>query len=121
MNEQPKKIMVAEDDPAISDALRIILESEGYEVLLSRDGMDALHLEKDIPNLLLLDIWLSGVDGKKVCEHLKKKKDTADLPIILVSANKDIAVIAEECGANDFLPKPFELEELLSKVKTHIK
>ncbi len=112
----PKKILVADDNPAILDALKIMLEDDGYEVETTVDGATARNLKTPLPDLLLLDIWMSGVDGRDICKHLKSSAATRHIPVILVSATKDIAQIAKDSGADDFIPKPFQMEHLLAIV-----
>lgn len=114
-----KKILVADDDRAILEVMRMILELEGYEVKTTQDGSRVKDLSLQSPDLLLLDIGLSGYDGKEICLALKASKKTKHMPIILVSANKDITRIAKEAGADGFLIKPFDLKDLLSMVATH--
>jgi CheY-like chemotaxis protein len=74
-------------------------------------------MEKDFPDLLLLDIWMSGQDGRDICKYLKKNPTTKNIPIILVSASRDIMQSAKNAGADDFIAKPFEMETLLDKVR----
>jgi CheY-like chemotaxis protein len=112
-----KKILVADDDPAILDALQMMLELEGYEVETSIDGETIYKMEKNFPDLLLLDIWMSGQDGRDICKYLKKDPITKDIPIILVSASRDIMQSAKDAGADDFIAKPFEMDTLLDKVR----
>ncbi|MEJ7769706.1 MAG: response regulator, partial [Chitinophagaceae bacterium] len=77
------------------------------------------ELESSLPDLLLLDISMSGVDGREVCKHLKNKQSTRHIPIVMISADIDIAKITAECGANDSLAKPFEIRELLAVIERH--
>lgn len=114
-----KKILVVDDDLAILDALTIMLEDEGYEVEVSHDGKTEARVEKFAPDLILLDIWMSGVDGRTICKALKAKKTTKHIPIILVSANKDAKKISQDVGANGYLSKPFEMKELFSIITEH--
>ncbi len=116
----PYAILVAEDDPAIADAMTMILETEGYSVRTTDDTKVVRALSAPLPDLILLDIWLSGADGRDVCKYLKGKKSTAALPIIMVSASRDVKESAKAAGADDFIAKPFEMDELLSKVKSII-
>jgi CheY-like chemotaxis protein len=115
-----KRVMVADDNPGILDAISIILEFEGYEVSCLEDGDKLLTMESGFPDLLLLDIWMSGIDGRDICRHLKQKQSTRNIPIVLVSASKDIERSAMEAGADDFLAKPFEMDDLLEKVRKHL-
>src|SRR5918911_300930 len=94
-----KKILIADDDPAILDALQMMLEDEGYEVTTTVDGETVCKMEKEYPDLLLLDIWMSGMDGRDICKQLKKNHLTKSIPVIMFSANKDTEKIAREAGA----------------------
>lgn len=119
-DKRTKKILLADDDPAIVDSMQLMLETVGYEVDTTVDGETVLKMEEELPDLLLLDIWMSGQDGREICKYLKSQKDTQHIPIIMISANKDTAKIAKESGANDFLAKPFEMSDLLAKVEKYI-
>lgn len=111
-----KKILIADDDPAIVDSIKMMLELEGYEVKTTTNGETVYKMEKEYPDLLLLDIWMSGQDGREICKFLKKEPHTKRIPIIMVSASRDVKEVAKEAGADDFLEKPFEREELLKKI-----
>jgi DNA-binding response OmpR family regulator len=117
MSHAPKKIMIADDDPGIVDAIELLLEFEGYEVSSTIDGSTVLDMKLELPDLLLLDIWMSGEDGRDICKKLKQTELTKNIPIIMVSASKDIKESAIEAGADDFLAKPFEVNDLLSKIR----
>lgn len=113
-----RRITVADDNVAIVDAMKIILEDEGYDVTTIIDGTEVFEKVKTTPpDLLLLDIWMSGENGGKICKRLKEINATRKLPIVLVSANKDTQQLAEEAGADGFILKPFDLDDLLVKVK----
>jgi len=116
----PKKILIADDDNGILDALKLILEESDYEVEVTENGKDLLKLNDQLPDLILLDIWMSGIDGKVVCQHLKNNPSTLNIPIIMISANRDTAHIAKEAGADDYILKPFDMEELLDKIDRHL-
>jgi CheY-like chemotaxis protein len=113
----PKTILIADDDEGILDATSAILEFEGYHVQSTLDGASVLRWEGALPDLLLLDIWMSGTDGTDVCRQLKNSEDTKHLPVIMVSASRDIEQYARDAGADDFLAKPYEMKDLLEKVK----
>jgi CheY-like chemotaxis protein len=117
----PKRILVADDDPAICDAICLMLEEEGYRADSTVDGETIYKMESEFPDLLLLDIWMSGQDGREICKYLKKKEITSQIPIIMVSASRDIEKSARAAGADDFLAKPFKMADLLSKVSDQIK
>lgn len=115
-----KRILVADDDPAILDAIQIMLEDQGYEVSTSIDGETIYKMERDYPDMLLLDIWMSGMDGREICRYLKNQESTRDIPIVMISANKDTERMALEVGANGFLEKPFQMDDLLRIVSLHL-
>ncbi len=116
-----KKILVADDDPAIVDAIQLILEDADYVVETTLNGDHLMSIKNDFPSLILLDIWMSGQDGRTICRQLKKQKKTKHIPIIMISANKDTSQIAKAAGADDFITKPFEIDDLLSKVKKYMR
>ena len=115
-----KKILVADDNPAILDSLKIMLEDEGYEVETTEDGAVAQNMKKPLPDLLLLDVWMSGIDGRDVCARLKSNALTKDVPIIIMSATKDINHIAKSAGADAYISKPFQMDHMLEIVSRHI-
>ncbi len=115
------KILLVEDDPSILEVTTIILEQEGYEVLKACNKTEVNEiLEVELPDLILLDIWVSGLDGGLFTKKLKGDDKTKDIPVILVSANTDIQKIANDSGANGYLEKPFDLDDLIATVKKHL-
>lgn len=110
-----KRILVADDDAGIVEALQLMLEDAGYEVATTIHGETVLELE-ELPDLLLLDIWMSGIDGREICEQLKNSDRTRHMPVLLISANKDTPQIAEEAHADGWITKPFEMDELLTLI-----
>ncbi|HLJ34562.1 MAG TPA: response regulator [Ktedonobacteraceae bacterium] len=115
-----KRIVVAEDDSGVSDALQMILEDAGYEVETIVHGTSMYRLRNPLPGLLLLDIWLGGTDGREICKFLKSQGTTQHLPIILLSAQRGIQAIAKEAGADNYLAKPFEIDALLALVAQYM-
>lgn len=114
-----KKILVIDDDPAILEVITLILEDAGYELKTTDNAQTKRYMMGYAPDLILLDIWMSGVDGRNICKSLKSNKATAKIPIIMISANKDTEKIAREAGADGFINKPFEMDDLLSMVKKY--
>ena len=114
-----KKVLVADDDAAILDSLSIILEFEGYEVSTTLNGATLLDMN-EFPDLVLLDILMSGVDGRDICRQLKQNQTTSNIPVVLLSASKDIQQSALDAGAKDFLAKPFSIDDLLKKIVKNI-
>ncbi|CAN5198352.1 hypothetical protein BH09PAT2_BH09PAT2_03110 [soil metagenome] len=113
-----KRILVADDDVAILDVVELMLVEEGYEVETIADGESLFNIQQN-PDLILLDISMSGFDGRDICKHIKSKEHTKYIPIIIMSANRDTQIIAAEAGADDFLAKPFEMNFFLEKVKNY--
>jgi len=113
----PKKVLIADDDPGIVDAVEMILDFYGYEVSSTYNGNEVLKLQGNYPDVLLLDIWMSGCDGRDICRELKAKDEMRHIPVLMISASKDIRESAMQAGADDFLAKPFDMKELLSKIE----
>lgn len=111
-----KRVLIADDDPAILEVITLMLEDAGYDSRTTVDGHTEKIVKKYLPDVILLDIWMSGLDGRTICKSLKKHKLTMHIPIIMISANKDTEKIAKESGADDFIAKPFEMDDLLKKV-----
>jgi DNA-binding response OmpR family regulator len=110
------KVLIVDDDPAILDAVGLILEDEGYRVAAASGGNIVRIAEREQPDLVLLDIRLSGQDGRDVCRALKSAPATSRVPVLVISANQHGAAYAQQAGADDYLAKPFELEDILAKV-----
>jgi len=115
-----KRIVVVEDEEDILDIIIYNLNREGYEVLGAKDGAGGLDLvSREVPDLVLLDIMLPGLDGIEVCRRMKAESATARIPIIMVSARGEESdvVLGLGLGADDYIPKPFKPRELVARVK----
>jgi len=119
MNTQ-KKVMIADDDPGILDAVEAMLEFGGYQVSSTPNGATLLDIRENFPDLLLLDIWMPGTDGRDVCKYLKAQERSKNMPIIMISASTELEKSAKEAGADDFLEKPFDMDELLQKIDYYL-
>jgi DNA-binding response OmpR family regulator len=113
-----KKILIVDDNRDILELLKLILEMEGYNVSCLDDGS---QLEDTIisyrPDLILLDIMLGPIDGRDLCRNLKGDPVTNQIPIIMISASHGTLSLAEkQCSADAFIPKPFEIDTLVSNV-----
>ncbi|MBQ9785165.1 MAG: response regulator transcription factor [Clostridia bacterium] len=111
------KILVIDDDPNISELLKMYFENEGYDVKLASDGMEGLSYFKIFsPDLVLLDIMMPKKDGWQVCREIR---EISSKPIIMISAKSDVfdKVLGLELGADDYLVKPFDVKELSARVK----
>lgn len=118
------KILVVDDEKNILELVRFNLEREGYQVLTSLDGKSALELAStEIPDLILLDIMLPGMDGLEVCRELRQNPVTRDIPIVMLSAKADELdrVLGLEMGADDYITKPFSPRELVARVKARLR
>ena len=111
-----KKILIVEDESSISDFVKLELEYEGYQVSIKEDGREALKeaLENDY-DLIILDIMLPSMNGFEICRRLKREKNT---PVIMLSAKDSVTdkVNGLQIGADDYIPKPFAIEELLARI-----
>ncbi|TKC05384.1 response regulator [Pedobacter polaris] len=112
-----KSITIADDDPGILDAVGMLLEMEGYKVNATLNGNTVINEQHDLPDIYILDIWMSGSDGRELCKKLKSAERTKHIPVILISASNDLQRSAETAGADDFLAKPFEIDALLAKIE----
>jgi DNA-binding response OmpR family regulator len=114
-----KNILIIEDDKSILDAMRMALEFEGYSVTVSDRG-DYAHVllsgKSALPDGILLDILLSGMDGRVICTMLKDNAKTKHIPIIMMSAHPHAEKSVYEAGADYFLSKPFAIDDLLGTV-----
>ncbi|MGH2647272.1 MAG: response regulator [Ginsengibacter sp.] len=114
-----KRILVADDDPGIVDVMKIVLEDEGFDVIITVNGRNIMKLCEQRPDLIFLDLWMSGVDGNVICKQIKESDDFKSIPVIIFSAHRNIKQITIDCGADGFLSKPFELSELLHVTNIH--
>jgi DNA-binding response OmpR family regulator len=115
-----KKILIIEDDKNIVLSLKMYLEKLKYEVAVASDGLKGIELaQKEVPDLIMLDIILPKMDGYMVCEALKKETNTKNIPIVFISAKtseKDIDK-AFEAGGDDFIVKPFDHKKIAKVLK----
>lgn len=113
-------ILVADDDPAILEVIKIILEENGYKVVtISDGGLVKKEIVAQKPSLVLLDIWMSGHDGRDITKLVKSDNKTKNVPVVVISAHNETEKIAKDAGADNFLSKPFNIDELLSMVKQY--
>lgn len=113
-----KRILIADDNPGILEVVTIILETEGYEVKTTDNPQQVLAAGEYQPGLILLDIWMSGSDGRHICRQLKTNEATRTIPVVLMSANSDLQAIAREAGADGYIAKPFEIEDLIQQIRS---
>ena len=115
------KIMVVDDDPNIRELVRLYLEKEGFEVTCAERGDEAVKMFRATPpNLMLLDVMLPGMDGWQVCREVRK---ISNIPIIMLTAKDETfdKVLGLELGADDYIVKPFDMKELVARIKAVIR
>lgn len=113
-----KKILVVDDQANVRNILEFNLKRRGFEILSAQDGLGAItQATNEIPDLILLDIMMPGLDGYQVIEKLKQSEKTAEIPILIASAKgtEDDILRALKLGAKDYIVKPFNLEQLIQK------
>ncbi len=119
IQQQTKTILVVDDDPDILDAMQFMLEDAGYRVTTTEKGEYAENLRNmnsGLPDVIVLDVLLSGKDGRLICQKLKSQEETKHIPIIMMSAHNNARQSVASVGADDFIAKPFEADELLAKI-----
>ena len=121
-----KKILLVDDDPSILRILGDIFTDEGYTVVAATDGESGIEKVKEYnPNLIILDVMLPGINGFEVCKLLKEDSKTKHIPIIILTGIST-SILTEhkkkalDLGANDYMSKPFNMEDLLNRAKTLI-
>ena len=115
------KILVCDDEQEILDITQLILEDSGYEVTALINSNDVIsYIEKQQPDILLIDLWMPGMSGDQVIAQLRTNANITDLPIIVISASTDGRQVAFAAGADDFLDKPYDIDTLLAMVEKHL-
>lgn len=116
-----KKILICEDDEGILDILHLVFEQSGFSTILlnSCAGMEVL-VEKEKPDLVLLDLWMPGMNGDVALQQLREKPVHKDLPVIIMSASHEGARIAQAAGATAFVAKPFDVLQLVETVRKYV-
>ena len=116
-----EKILVVDDEKDIVELLQYNLEKEGYKISSVFSGEQCLkNVKTELPDLILLDLMLPEIDGLDVCKILKSNPQTSDIPIVMLTAKGEETdiVLGLELGADDYITKPFNLRELLARIKT---
>jgi len=116
-----KKILIADDNENIRDALTYLLEDEGYELLLAKDGADTLRkVREKKPDILFLDIMMPEINGYDVCRTIKNDPDLKSIYVIMLTAKGQVAEQerGKEVGADEYIVKPFSPMEILARVKS---
>ena len=112
------KILVVDDDPSILDSMEVALNLQGYEVEAISNGEETFSkIESFSPDLVLMDVYLSGMDGRDICKQIKSDEKTKELPVVIFSADKSMKQVFKDCKADDFIGKPFRMDEMYDKIK----
>ncbi|GAA4326375.1 response regulator [Mucilaginibacter gynuensis] len=113
-----KTILICDDDEGILDILELILEETGYRIIPVKNSLQIYEtIEKQQPDLILLDLWMPVLSGDQVLRTLRKNPETQSLPVIVISASREGEKIANEAGADFFMAKPFDLDLLVNRVQ----
>jgi CheY-like chemotaxis protein len=113
-------ILVVEDDPQVARLISLVLHRNGYPSQVVSDGQSALDAAKaKQPAMIVADLTIKGMGGDQLCRALKQQTTTKDIPYIIVSGDRDIAEKARLCGADDYMGKPFEFDDLIRLVKKY--
>ena len=115
-------ILVVDDDPDISMMLKLMLEFKGFDVRITERPNETYNiLQKDSFDLVIMDMLLSGVNGTDICAELKKNDTTSGIPLIMISAHPNAREICLQAGADDFISKPFDMQDILAKISKLVK
>jgi len=115
-----EKILVVDDEEHIQELIKFNLEKSGYKVICADNGIDAIKLAKEqMPQMMLLDLMLPGMDGLDVCKEIRKDSNMSNMPIIMITAKGEEIdkIIGLELGADDYITKPFSVRELVARIK----
>src|SRR5579863_2084637 len=115
-----RRILVIEDERCLTDVLSYTLTREGYEPIIAHDGQEGLRkAQMQLPDLIILDIMLPGIDGLEVCKQLRAGKQTASIPILMLTAKSEEMdqVVGFTVGADDYVTKPFSVKVLLQRLR----
>ncbi|MGN6194804.1 MAG: response regulator [Ginsengibacter sp.] len=115
------KILVVDDDIDILSVMEILLSMKGFDVEVTSKGENTFSkIETFKPDLILLDVLISGHDGRTICKQLKANPDTSNIPVIMFSAHPGAAATIADYGADDFIAKPFDVNNLMKKINTQL-
>ena len=119
-NTEESVILVVEDDPQVARLIALVLGRNGYESEVVADGQTAMSRARDKqPELIFADLSIEGMGGQALCSALKEQPETSGIPFIVVSGDRDVAEKARICGADDYMGKPFEFDDLVRLVKKY--
>jgi CheY-like chemotaxis protein len=118
--EEVVVILVVEDDPQVARLISLVLQRSGFESQVVADGESALDRALATkPSMIFADLTIKGMGGEQLCSTLKSNPETKNIPYVVVSGDRDIAEKARVCGADDYMGKPFEFDDLIRLVKKY--
>ena len=110
-------ILIVEDDPQVARLIALVLQRHGNDCQIVADGQTALLRARELrPSMIFADLTIKGMNGGELCNLLKADAGTKQIPYVILSGDRDIAQKARQCGADDFLGKPFEFPDLIRLV-----
>jgi two-component system response regulator MtrA len=113
-------ILIVEDDPQVARLISLVLQRNGYQSEVVADGQGALERAREQkPQMIFADLTIKGMGGEALCSTLKSLPETKSIPYVVVSGDRDIAEKARLCGADDFMGKPFEFDDLIKLVNKY--
>lgn len=118
-----KKVLIVDDEADIIEILQYVLETQGYECITAFDGEEGLKLAREAnPDLIILDVMMPKINGYKISRLLKFDAKYKDIPIIMITARSqdEDKAIGEETGADEYITKPFQVDEVVEKVKSYL-
>lgn len=115
-----KTVFIVDDDVAILEVLKIVFEEEGMEVLTDTGDRTLQIVESNQPDVVILDIWMRGLDGRDLSRAIKQRPESSQLPVILMSAHSHANSVVEEAQADAFVEKPFDIDSMLDVVKRYL-
>ncbi|KAA5536188.1 response regulator [Taibaiella lutea] len=114
-----KKILIIDDDKDILEMLNIVFQDSEFDVVLSNTGMTADEIKVIHPDIVLLDVKLRNykLNGDEICMEIKSREDMNYIPVLLVSSENNLRILAEDCNADGYIAKPFDVKNLMSAVR----
>ena len=118
-----KKVLIVDDEQDIVESLKFVLEASGFTCFCAYNGEEGLHMAKEVsPDLIILDVMMPKINGFKICRLLKYDNKYKNIPILMVTARSqdEDKLIGEETGVDEYITKPFELDEIVKKVEGYL-
>ncbi|MCA9802646.1 MAG: response regulator transcription factor [Cyanobacteria bacterium HKST-UBA02] len=117
-----KKILIVDDEVDIANSIQYVLTQEGFSTLLAHDGLRAMDvIDKERPDLVILDLMMPGIDGYEVCRRVRSVDKKTPIVMLTARTSEIDTVVGLELGANDYVAKPVRLRELVARVKAHLR